>query len=334
MDRLKGLNQDVKALDSEIAPEIKIGSYHLRPNEDSRNAADKARYACSTIGQNLTIHYMEYDKKMHEGFHLMQYVIQNIDKAIAEGWIRPYYQPVVWSNDAKLCGVEALARWIDPDRGLLPPGAFIGTLEMTKLIHKLDTAIVDHVCRDLRYCIDNNLPVVSVSLNFSRVDFEVMDVVQVLEDIVVKKYNIPKDLLHVEITESALADSESVLAKSIRAIKEHGYRLWLDDFGSGYSSLNVLKDYDFDVLKIDMKFLSGFSSRPKAKPLIAAVVSMAEKLGMHTVCEGVETDEQKEFLAVASCERLQGYLFGKPIPFEELQERIKKGEFTVSKNLS
>ena len=215
----------------------------------------------------------------------------------------------------------------------MPPYAFIGTLEQTKLIHKLDTCIVERVCQDIRNCLDNNLPLVSVSLNFSRIDFEVMDVVEVLEEIVAK-YRIPKELLHVEITESALSDSESVLAKSVRALKERGYRLWLDDFGSGYSSLNVLKDYDFDVLKIDMKFLSGFSTRPKAKPLIAAVVAMAEKLGMHTVCEGVETDEQREFLKTAECERLQGYLFGKPIPFEDLQDRINKGEFTVSDTLS
>ena len=330
---IKNLNEKVKELDKEIVPEIKVGGYRPKASEDSRHAADKARYACHTIGQNLTVHYREYDDKMDQGYHLMQYVIHNIDKAIEQGWIRPFYQPVVWSKDKKLCGVEALARWVDPERGLLPPYAFIGTLEQTKLIHKLDTCIVERVCQDIRNCLDNNLPLVSVSLNFSRIDFEVMDVVEVLEEIVAK-YRIPKELLHVEITESALSDSESVLAKSVRALKERGYRLWLDDFGSGYSSLNVLKDYDFDVLKIDMKFLSGFSTRPKAKPLIAAVVAMAEKLGMHTVCEGVETDEQREFLKTAECERLQGYLFGKPIPFEDLQDRINKGEFTVSDTLS
>ena len=330
---INSLNEKIRTEDKEIDPQIHVGVYRINKIEESIRAIDKARYACSTLGNDLTQRFVEYDLKMHQGYHQMQYVIHNIDRAVNEGWIRPYYQPVVWSKDGELCGVEALARWVDPVRGLLAPYVFVRTLEETKLIHKLDICILEQVCRDIRNNLDKGLPVVSASINFSRIDFEVIDVVEVLESIV-KKYNIPKELLHVEVTESALSDSESVLARSVRAIKEHGYHLWLDDFGSGYSSLNVLKDYDFDVLKIDMKFLSGFDDRPKAKPLISAVVSMAEKLGMHTVCEGVETKEQMDFLSSADCDRLQGYLFGKPIPLADLLERIEKGEFKVSKNLS
>ena len=159
-----------------------------------------------------------------------------------------------------------------------------------------------------------------------------MNVVSVLEGLVAK-YNVPKDYLHVEITESALADDEGELARSITTLKEKGYALWLDDFGSGYSSLNVLKDFDFDVMKIDMKFLTGFENSKKAQPLIESVIAMAERLGMRTLTEGVETLDERNFLAKANCERLQGYLFGKPIAFDELQSKIKNGDLSVSDNV-
>ena len=269
---------------------------------------------------------------MHDGFHLMQYVIHNIDKAVEEGWVRPFYQPVVWSKDGTLCGVEALARWVDPTRGLLPPGKFVPTLESTKLVHKLDAAILVSVCRDIRRSLDAGLPTVPVSINFSRLDFELMDVVGLLEENVAK-YNVPKNFLHVEITESALADDEGLLAEKIRALKAKGFALWLDDFGSGYSSLNVLKDFDFDVMKIDMKFLVGFENNAKAAPLLEAVISMATRLGMRTLTEGVETKLECDFLADAHCERLQGYFFGKPISYEDLYGRIENKELVVSEEL-
>ena len=159
-----------------------------------------------------------------------------------------------------------------------------------------------------------------------------MDVVDVLEGYV-KQYSVPKDYLHVEITESALSDDEGLLTKKVQELKSLGYALWLDDFGSGYSSLNVLKDFDFDVMKIDMKFLSGFENNPKARPLVESVIEMAKRLGMRTLTEGVETSQEREFLSSANCERLQGYLFGKAIPLETLQEKIANGELRVSEKL-
>lgn len=330
--KLDELELCVKALDPDAAPLLQFGVYSPREDEDVQRACDKARYACNTLGSDLTRRRAVYDEEMGKAFHLMQHVIRSIDTAVKERWIRPYYQPVVWSKDGTLCGCEALARWVDPRYGFLAPGKFVPTLESTKLVHKLDACVLESVCRDIRRCLDEGLPVVPVSINFSRLDFELMDIVEYLEE-VVALYNIPKDYLHVEITESALAEDEGLLSSNARKLKERGYALWLDDFGSGYSSLNVLKDFDFDVMKIDMKFLSGFEGNPKAQPLLESVISMAERLGMRTLSEGVETIPEKDFLTRANCERLQGYLFSKAIPFEELQEKIKAGEFKVSKNL-
>ena len=331
-ERLDALDAAAKALDPDAAPLLQVGAYSPREGEDARRASDKARYACNSLGSDLARRRAVYDQAMHEAFHLMQYVINNSDNAVKERWIRPYYQPVVWSKDGTLCGVEALARWIDPRYGFLAPGKFVPTLEGTKLVHKLDACVLESVCRDIRRCLDEGLPVVPVSINFSRLDFELMDIVAFLEE-VVAQYDVPKEYLHVEITESALAEDEGLLSDNARKLKEKGYALWLDDFGSGYSSLNVLKDFEFDVMKIDMKFLSGFEQNPKAQPLLESVIDMAGRMGMRTLTEGVETIPEKDFLTRANCERLQGYLFSKAISFEELQEKIKQGELKVSKEL-
>ena len=266
---------------------------------------------------------------MSEAYHKRLYMVNNIDNAVNNGWIVPFYQPVVWSDTNQLCGCEALARWKDPVYGQLYPNEFIPVLEEYRLIHRLDRAIFESVCRDIRNALDAGRPVVPVSLNFSRLDFELMDAVQELENIVTK-YQVPKEMIHVEVTESALTDDFINLNASLNRIKELGYSLWLDDFGSGYSSLNVLKDYQFDVVKIDMRFLSNLESSEKAKTLLGSIVDMAERIHMLTLTEGVETKEQADFLNKIGCERLQGYLFGKPVPKEELYQRIDKGDLIVS----
>ena len=218
---------------------------------------------------------------------------------------------------------------MDPVYGQLYPNEFIPVLEEYRLIHKLDRSIFESVCRDIRTNLDAGKPVVPVSLNFSRLDFELMDAVQELEDLVAK-YSIPKELIHVEVTESALTDDFIKLNEAMNRIKEMGYALWLDDFGSGYSSLNVLKDYQFDVVKIDMRFLSNLDNSEKAKTLIDCIIQMANRIDMLTLTEGVETETQAEFLNRVGCNRLQGYLFGKPMPKEELDRRIEENELKVS----
>ncbi len=332
MERIEELRQKAMALDAELPSHIQFGGYRLKEGEDVRRGADKARYACTSLGKDLVHHFQEYDQKMHDDFHLMQYVLRTLDTAISKRWIRPYYQPVVWAKDGTLCGVEALARWEDPKRGLLPPGKFVPTLESTKLVHKLDAAILEGVCRDIHESLEQGLPCVPVSINFSRLDFQLMDVVGLLEEMVAK-YNVPKDYLHVEITESALADDEGLLYRAAKSLKEKGYALWLDDFGSGYSSLNVLKDFEFDVMKIDMKFLEGFAGNSRAEVLLQSIMFMAKSLGMRTLTEGVETEEQSTFLNSANCERLQGYLYGKALPLDELRKRIADGDLRVSDHL-
>lgn len=331
-EKLNVLKEKVKSLDEEILLSIHVGGYSPHSNtEDPRKCIDRARYAAERIKKNLEKIYLEYDKKMHEEYHKRLYILNNIDNAVANGWITPYYQVVVWSKDKEICGCEALARWIDPTYGQLYPNEFIPVLEEYSLIHKLDRCIIERVCQDLRAGLDSNKPVFPVSINFSRLDFELMDAVNELETIV-QKYKIPKELIHVEVTESALIDSFDLLSVAISQLKDLGYSIWLDDFGSGYSSLNVLKDYSFDVIKIDMRFLSNLDKSEKSKILIDCIIQMATRIDMLTLTEGVETMEEADFLNKVGCGRLQGYLFGKPVPKEVLYKRIEDKELTVSKN--
>ena len=329
-EKLDQLNKLVRDHDEEILLGINCGAYYLSNNqEDPRMAIDRARYAAHLIKNRFQTVYAEYDRTMSEEYHKRLYVVNNIDNAVSNGWIVPFYQPVVWSDTKELCGCEALARWMDPVYGQLYPNEFIPVLEEYRLIHKLDKAIFESVCRDLRAAMDAGRPVVPVSLNFSRLDFELMDAPQELEDLVTR-YRIPKELIHVEVTESALTDNFLKLNEAMNRIKELGYSLWLDDFGSGYSSLNVLKDYQFDVVKIDMRFLSNLENSEKSKTLIDCIIKMANRINMLTLTEGVETESQASFLNKVGCNRLQGYLFGKPIPKEELYNRIDKKELIVS----
>ena len=294
---------------------------------------EKARYAFSELKRrNNGSRLLYYDDQMHDNYLMVQYVVTHIDEAIEKGYLKAYYQPVVWSKGRALCGAEALARWIDPKYGFLSPGKFIPVLENSQQIYKLDKEILRLVCQDIRYNLDNGLPTLPVSINFSRADFGLIDIVEVVTE-TVEQYKIPHELLHIEITESALTDEEDTLKLTINRLHEKGFATWLDDFGSGYSSFNVLKDYEFDVLKLDMKFLTGFSDNNKARALIKSVISMADQIGMKTLCEGVETMEQAAFLEEASCGRLQGYLYGKPLSYQDIMDRIKNGEFALSDDI-
>ena len=333
-ERIERVNALIEEKDPDIKLGIKVGgNITVESDEKPRICVEKARYAYANLKQTKANKLLVlYDSAMHDNYLMIQYIVTHIDEAIEKGYLKPYYQPVVWSKGRTLCGVEALARWIDPRYGFLSPGKFIPALENAQQVYKLDKEILRLVCQDIRHNLDAGLPVLPVSINFSRADFGVIDIVEVVESIV-EEYQIPHELLHVEITESALTNEIDTLKNTINRLHEKGFATWLDDFGSGYSSFNVLKDFDFDVLKLDMAFLTGFNGNEKAKALIRSVISMAEQIGMKTLCEGVETSEQAAFLEEASCGRLQGYLYGKPLSYDELLGKIQQGEYSVAKEL-
>jgi len=330
IENLSEINKRIKKLEPNINVGIKTGIYRPTSTDTSPElACDYARYACSSIKKNYNRDYIEYDYVMSQDFKKKQYIINTIENAIEREYIKVYYQPVVWADNTKLCGAEALARWDDPQFGLLPPASFIPVLEEYHLIHKLDMFIMKTVCKDLNEAKKKGQPLLPISINFSRLDFDLGNPLEEL-NYYMDKYQISKDYIHVEITESALSDSDEKLKEILDTIRAEGYSLWLDDFGSGYSGLNVLKDFNFDMMKIDMKFLSQFSENKKTQPILTSIVELAQKIGINTLTEGVETAEACDFLKKIGCQRLQGYLFGKPMPKEEFEARIEDGSLDTS----
>lgn len=321
-ERIEEARLAVEALDEDISPSIKVGSSIFRGADfDMRVSIERARLACRAVKKIVNKTYMFYNDELRERTKLIRHIVSHVDEAIREGHIVAYYQPVARTYDKKICGAEALVRWIDPIYGFMNPGLFISTLEEAQIAYKLDLAMMEIVCKNMAESLQNGHKIVPVSINFSRTDFAVIDVPAEIKKIA-DKYRVDPKFLHVEITESALLDKNTDLKTLMSQIKANGFEIWLDDFGSGYSSFNALKDYSFDTLKLDMEFLRGFETNEKSRPLIKSVINMARQIGMATLAEGVETQEQAAFLREIGCGKLQGYLISKPIPYEEFVEKF------------
>lgn len=258
--------------------------------------------------------------------NISEYVVDNIENAIKEGWVKVYYQPVIRSLTGALCGMESLARWIDPMKGFLPPNKFIEPLEQAQKIYILDCYVVERVCRDIHDRMEKKLPVVPVSVNFSRQDFFMCDMLDVVEKNAMK-YDIPRDFIHIEITESMMVTDSQMMKKIIDSFQNAGYEVWMDDFGSGYSSLTMLKNFEFKLIKLDMDFLSDFSQ--KAKDIVRAMVGMAKDLDIRTLAEGVETEDEAQFLKEIGCGKIQGYYYGKPAPLNEMFRNLEEKGISI-----
>ncbi len=290
---------------------------------DAETICSRARAASDENRKEVGIHFSYYTEDIGRKLNMDTYVVSHIDEAIEQGWIVVFYQPIVRALSNQICGMEALARWKDPEKGLLPPAAFVGPLEDAKQIYKLDLCVIRQTVKLISDRYQNRLPEIPISINLSRLDFLCCDIYQEIEKLVMD-YDIPRRMLHIEVTESIMRSEENEILRALQSFRNAGYELWMDDFGSGYSTLNLLKDYSFDLLKLDMGFLRSDSSR--SRDIIVSVIEMDKRLGIRTLAEGVETEEQAEFLKKSGCEKLQGYYFSKPLPFEEsLQNCLEKG---------
>lgn len=296
------------------------------PTLPAETVCNRAKVASDANRRKINTYISFYTKEMGERLEIADYVVSNIDEAVSKGWIQVYYQPVIRAISGQLCGMEALARWIDPVRGFLAPDLFIGPLEEAQKIAKLDLCIIEKVCRVIAEREKQDLPEIPISINLSRIDFITCDIYEKIEELV-RRYDVPRRMLHLEVTESTLTSKEEAVFKALDRFRAAGYEIWMDDFGSGYSTLNLLKDYSFDVLKIDMVFLKKDTERSRA--IIASVIAMDKKIGNRSLAEGVETREQAEFLKKCGCEKLQGYYFGKPLPLEETIKNCEEKGITV-----
>ena len=283
-------------------------------------ACDRASAACHSTKARYDVFWRIYDDELRIAEERRRHVISNIDNAINNGWLRVYYQPIVDVSTGKVVECEALVRWIDPTYGFMPPIDFISELENAYLIHKVDLWVAEQACKDYRARIKAGLQPLPVSINLSRLDFILCDVEAELTRIVYT-HAVPKDHLHVEVTESAIAEDFSQLLAVTNKLREHGFEIWLDDFGSDYSSLTTLKDFPCDVIKLDMMFLRNSDDNERALLIIEQIVQMAHRLGSRSLVEGVEEQRHLDYLASIGCDYAQGYLISKPEPMESLMER-------------
>lgn len=255
-----------------------------------------------------------------------------LDRAIAEKKIVAYYQPKYDVITNQISGSEALARWMDDDGKLIPPDSFVPMLENSCLVTKLDWHILDTVCAFLKQQIEAGFNPVKVSVNFSRAHTYESDFIEKLCRIV-DSYGIPHNLIEAEITESALAKGKTYIIKFINSIRNSGFEVAIDDFGSGLSSLNFVKDVPATVLKIDKSLLSGNCENEKERIVLESIFNFAQRLKLTTVAEGVETKEQLGFLRTCGCELIQGYYFSKPVPQDEYDRLCRQSQKKDSEDI-
>ncbi|MCR5286307.1 MAG: GGDEF and EAL domain-containing protein [Treponema sp.] len=304
---------------------VRVGIYTYKDkNTEFSLACDCAKMACDSIKGLYVSRFVYFDNLMFEQAEKEKYILEHIDEAIEKEWIQVYYQPIVRAANGRVCDEEALSRWIDPEKGFLNPEDFISVLEDAKVIYKLDLFVTEKILKKMKKQADNGLYVVPVSVNLSRSDFESCDIVQEIYNRT-KAANIEPEKLTIEITESIIGKDYDYMKSQIKRFQSLGYKVWMDDFGSGYSSLEILHDFQFDLIKFDMKFMQEFNKSEKSKILLSGLMRTAINLGIDTICEGVENKKQVDFLKEIGCTKLQGFYYCKPIPLIEVFERYEKG---------
>lgn len=284
---------------------------------------DRAILAQSKIKGSHTVKYNYFTEALRNDLLSEQEISGVMEEALAEEQFVVYYQPQFNHATGGLVGAEALVRWKHPERGLISPGLFIPIFERNGFITKLDLYVFGRVCAFLRKCIDAGLPVIPISSNFSQYDIFQPRFVEKLEELRTE-YNVPVKYLRVEITESAIVGGSDRVNEIVKRLRACGYVVEMDDFGSGYSSLNVLREVDLDVIKLDMLFLSEKSDNNRGGTIISSIVRMAKWLDMPVIAEGVETVGQADFLRSIGCEYIQGYLYSKPLPEAEFEVLLQK----------
>jgi len=253
----------------------------------------------------------------------------SIGSAIKNGEVTAYFQPQYDHSSGMLVGAEALARWIHPVYGMVSPGQFIPVIEESGLVDKLDFKIFEDACVAIRHAIDKKYPVIPISTNIARLDLFMPNFIEKLEDIRMK-YDVPVKYLRIEITESAAIGGVDEVNNVIGKLHKAGYLVEMDDFGSGYSSLNMLKDIDIDVVKLDMEFVKSSSNgKSRGGTILTSVVNLMKWLNIPVIAEGVETVDQANFLKSIGCNFIQGWLYSKAVPEDEFLNILSTSKTSV-----
>ncbi len=322
-EKLDRINERIKDRAYGLTNGLRAGVCVMDADTRTTTAMDRARTALREIGDDMTVLCRFYSAEKDEIYWFRRYIIDNLDTALKENWIRVFYQPFVRTQTGKLVGLEALARWIDPRRGVIPPNDFIPLMSRFHQIWRLDLYMVEQVCREFAVRAEAGLPLLPVTVNFSAQDFDHVDIPAALDEIM-GRYGLERDNIVIEITEQDLATGTEHFHEQLRALHARGFKLWLDDFGSGYSSLSIFSQFKIDRVKFDMELIRHLDDAGGAnRRILRALNNVCRELGIRTLCEGVETQAQHDFLKEIDCEMAQGFLFHKPRPIEDSVFRAK-----------
>lgn len=325
------INETIQKDDFGRTTGVQCAVVKMEPGLKAVEAVQRARNTLKKIGDDLNVVFRVYSTEEDSEYETSRYVVQHFEEAMENGWIQVYYQPILRTRTGRISSLEALARWVDPDRGIISPGQFIPVLSRYHLLHKLDLYMVEQICREFVRWDQAGIPRIPVSVNFSAQDFDYIHVPQVLNQIL-DRYSVPRNGIIVEITEQDLAQATEHFREQLLEIHECGYRLWLDDFGSGYSSLNVFSQYHIDRIKFDMELVRHLDDNNGANRIIMETITeMCRQMGIHTLAEGIETEEQYRFLRESDCEMVQGFYFFRPQPVDRVISEIREaGDATKS----
>ena len=324
-EKLQSLFSSIEQMNEHLP--VRVGIYSASIEDVPVSSAyDRAKVACDIIPKTEMSGFRYYTRELSDAERRYRYIQFNIDKAISEKWIQVYYQAIVRTVNEKVCDVEALARWIDPELGFLSPAEFIPDLEASCQSYKLDLYVLEEVLETIRFEEKNGLVVVPHSINLSRSDFDSCDIVEEIRKRV-DAAGIRRELITIEITESIIGSDLEYMKSQIERFRQLGFPVWMDDFGSGYSSLDVLQSIQFDLIKFDMSFMKKLNEGGSTQIVLTDLMKLASSLGVDTVCEGVETEEQVHFLQEIGCSKMQGFRYSKPLSYEAIQERYRSGLF-------
>lgn len=301
--------------------QLAFGVYSVDDKDmEIRQMEDRAAMARTAAKENVVSNVVFYEEQFKELLYTRKFIEENMHTAVEEKQFKMYLQPKYSISQNRIVGAEALVRWIHPERGMIYPNVFIPVIEENGFIKMVDYYIWEEASRFIKRCTDIGIEDCPVSVNVSRHHLRDTEFVHVLMDDI-KINQIDKKLLELEITETA---NDEQIGQAAMRLKLDGFTLLMDDFGSGYSSLNVLLETPFDVIKLDKKFMDNMMASDKGKLILEHMVSMARELGLGLLAEGVETKEQVDLLEKIGCDNVQGYYFARPMPQEEFFELLKK----------
>ncbi len=288
----------------------------------AKEAIHRTMYVMDTIRNSKEKNYSVYNNEIKDFVELEETFSKEMKDALEQGQFQVYYQPKVDLVSHKMIGAEALVRWLHPVKGVLSPKNFIPVFEKNGFVATLDAYVWEQVCIDLVGWMEEKIPTVPISVNVSKGDLYNYNLYEILYQLITL-YNIPVSMLQLEITENTYMENKQQAIDVVAGLKELGFSIIMDDFGIGYSSINSIKDVPLDILKLDLAYLYELQDEEKSKQLIESIVTMANHLGIDVIAEGLEHNEQIEFLKSIGCTKVQGHLFDKALPKQEFEKKLQ-----------